>query len=580
MNNKTMRRFLSTTLLYWTLGCLGAQLVAAEPLFGPNLLPNAGFEEADAAGVPSGWKMGGNANKKFTLSTSPEACAGAKSLAITRVKTEEAPPASITSPLVMAEPGWYLVAFWYRYDSPQGTNPSKLLFIERKAGLKGELSPTPPLYFYFNDGPNINGQWKYTFAVIRLREGESALQLRLDANSVPDRLLLDAMQIRKLQPPSPFAGAPRPNRISDGFGLDRVKDADTATGLAWKVSEGTNVRGTKIMGQGRNSESPGLYVVNYRFKQHAPGTNAALGISLNGGGGKTLETLSASDFTTPDTYQDFPVYYYYPFGGGSFYTWDWRGKGSYSFDYLELKRLCPVSDQEAWDLLYAGVDLDKVLPPPAPGSTDQATAPVWIGRGLFTELTGIDVALREAGLSSSESFQIERNLQPEAAFPPGLKLVVLSDIPATALKPAQQYALKRFVEQGGGLIVFGGFYGYGHGGMAGSLLESILPVKVESVFDRKRISEVGEPVKRVWFGRFTGFNSLGDCSWLHEVSLKSGATVEMNAGGKPMVVTGSYGKGRVVAVLGTVLGTPKTPFWKSSAWQQELNRLTRWAAGD
>jgi len=561
------------------MGGFGSLLMATTPpLFGPNLLPNAGFEEADAEGIPAGWKISGNTDKKVALGIALESCAGTKALVFEIGNAEGgATAAQMTSPIVMVEPGWYLIAFWYRYDFLQGATPGKLFYLDRRAGAKGELStPGPPLYCYFDQGPTANGQWKSTFVIIRVREGETAFQLRFAASQVPGRLLLDAMQVRRLQPPSPAANAPMPNRISDGYGLDRGKDLETETGLAWKVSEGAEVAGTKIMGGTRRSETPGLYMVNYRFKQQAPGANPALGIALNGGGGVTLDQIDASDFTSPNTYQDFPVYFYYPFGGGSFYTWDWRGKGSYSFDYLELKRLCPVSDQEAMDLLYAGIDLDKAFPAP----TGQAPAPVWIGRGLFTELTGIDTALRETGLACTESFQDERNLKPELVVAPGLKLVVLSDIPATALKPAQQYALKRFVEEGGGLIVFGGFYGFGHGGMAGSLLESILPVKVDNVFDRKWISAEGEPVKDVWFGMIPGFRSLGNCAWIHEVSLKDGAKVEMKAGDRPMVVTGSHGKGRVVVVLGTVMGTPKTPFWQSPAWQQELNRLTRWAAGD
>ena len=50
------------------MGGFGSLLMATTPpLFGPNLLPNAGFEEADAEGIPAGWKISGNTDKKVAL---------------------------------------------------------------------------------------------------------------------------------------------------------------------------------------------------------------------------------------------------------------------------------------------------------------------------------------------------------------------------------------------------------------------------------------------------------------------------------------------------------------------------------
>jgi Mg-chelatase subunit ChlD len=58
--------------------------------------------------------------------------------------------------------------------------------------------------------------------------------------------------------------------------------------------------------------------------------------------------------------------------------------------------------------------------------------------------------------------------------------VVLEDVPATDLSPAQMNALREYVERtGGGLVVVGGPHSYGVGGYAGTPLEDALPVAMD-----------------------------------------------------------------------------------------------------
>ncbi len=58
--------------------------------------------------------------------------------------------------------------------------------------------------------------------------------------------------------------------------------------------------------------------------------------------------------------------------------------------------------------------------------------------------------------------------------------VVLDDVPATDLSPAQMGALRDYVERaGGGLVVVGGPHSYGVGGYAGTPLEDALPVAMD-----------------------------------------------------------------------------------------------------
>ncbi|MHB9025518.1 MAG: hypothetical protein ACYC7E_15335 [Armatimonadota bacterium] len=538
---------------------------AAQPLWGPNLLPNAGCEEADAQGRPTGWTLGNTKGDGFTLLTSPEACAGTRALLIERKPGAVDVNAHLISPFVKAKPGWYIFSFWYRHDLQDKEQPYKLIFVERRTGVNGEQR-TGVHYYYYSHRPSVSGEWNSAFLLFHVREGDTGIGIRMDAGHVPRRMYLDALQIRQLQPP-PVTNPPFPTLVMDGYGVERVKDPAALTGLAWQAAEGVNPRGTKIMGQTRQSETPGLYLVTYRFKQIAPGGDNVLGISLSGGGGMTMETVSAADFTGAG-YQEFPVYFFYPFGGGAFYTYGWQGKGTYRFDYLDLKLQCPITYQEAWGLIYDGVDVDKVLPAPP---KDGVTADVWLARGLHTELTGILPALESAGLTVRETPQKARELETPMPNLHGTKLVVIAGTPATALSATEQYAVKRFVEGGGGLIVLGGLYGYGHGGMPGSLLEDLLPVKTKT-FDLRQL-----PAGTMVTGRDD--QPLGEIAWVHDIALKPGGTLAARAGDAPVVVTAQAGKGCVVAITGTILGTPKSPFWESPAWQAEMNRLVKWVAG-
>lgn len=62
----------------------------------------------------------------------------------------------------------------------------------------------------------------------------------------------------------------------------------------------------------------------------------------------------------------------------------------------------------------------------------------------------------------------------------GIPAVILDDLPATVLSPAQMRALKDYVGAlGGGLVVVGGPHAFGVGGYAGTDLEAALPVSMD-----------------------------------------------------------------------------------------------------
>ncbi len=148
--------------------------------------------------------------------------------------------------------------------------------------------------------------------------------------------------------------------------------------------------------------------------------------------------------------------------------------------------------------------------------------------------------------------------------------IVLSDIGANTLllhpdtwihskrTPNRLKALKTYVENGGALLMFGGYYSFqginGGARFKGTPVEEVLPVTCLPVDDRVEVPEGFDPV-------VTGpsdhpiLKGLG-AEWpyllgFNEVQVKDGAevlaTVSTEYGSLPLLVTGTYGKGRTLA---------------------------------
>lgn len=542
-------------------------------------MPNPSLEEVDDQGRPAGWTLAHHGAKVGTLGVSGEACAGERCLLLDYRPQEGQPAEAINNhafgPLVLTDEGWYLVAFWIRADYPEGFKPegSALVYLRHRGGPNHQQDVGPAVYFYYGSMAELGGRWRYAFALVHQRKDQTALQLQVPHNG-PYRLRVDAVQIRRLLVP-PVAQPLDVNEIRDSYyGGQQVRDPEASTGLAWRVSQGLFPPGAKIMGGTRFSELPGLYRATYRFKQEVAGKQSLL-LALSGGGGQTLEDILPADFAENGKYQDFPVYFLYPFGNGSFYTWSWRGEGTYCFDYLKLERLRGLTHREAWDLLYEGVDPDRVLlRPTAAAEPAGAGKPrAWLAYGLYTDTVRVEQALTAAGLDTSTSFLTpKRELAPAMPDLTGYRLAVLSDVPTRVISPTEQYLLMRWVHNGGGLVVLGGLLGYGYGGTPGSFVGDLLPVDNDQTFDLYRLDKPA-PVLR------PNGEKLGNALWLHRATPRNKAKVLLTAGGKPFAVGWEYGAGKVLALLGPPLGEPAQPYWEHPGWINQLTNLIKWTGG-
>jgi len=180
--------------------------------------------------------------------------------------------------------------------------------------------------------------------------------------------------------------------------------------------------------------------------------------------------------------------------------------------------------------------------------------------------------------------------------------VILSDIGANTLllhpdtwiqsktTPNRLKLLRSYVAQGGGLLMVGGYMSFqGINGSAryrGTPVEEILPVAIHPYDDRVEVPEGFTPViRQERHAILDGFRGpwpqlLG----FNEVTAKPDATViatvSADYGEKPLLVAGSFGKGRTLAWtsdIGPHWLPPEFAAWTgySRLWTQAL----RWLAG-
>jgi uncharacterized membrane protein len=101
-----------------------------------------------------------------------------------------------------------------------------------------------------------------------------------------------------------------------------------------------------------------------------------------------------------------------------------------------------------------------------------------------------------------------------------------------------------------------------------SPLAAVLPVETAGSFDLERLTG---------FQAIEGGKNFGSVEWIQRVkSVKLGAKVLLTVGGKPLLVEGPHGKGKVLVWLGTPMGEPPTgieAYWKSENWKKFMKKI-------
>ena len=203
--------------------------------------------------------------------------------------------------------------------------------------------------------------------------------------------------------------------------------------------------------------------------------------------------------------------------------------------------------------------------------------------GLWNEYFQIVPALHSAGIPATR-FTV--NEMP--ATDPGLAqaaVIVLINVDAPSLGAPRLARIREFVAAGGGLVVLGGEYAFGRGGYANTLLAELLPVDLAGAGCQPPISRQGVTLARAtgatWLPA-TDFAAKPQAFFLNHILPKTNAIVQLLAGNCPALVSGTFGKGRVVACALSVNGDPAPgvlTFWDWPDWPRLLGQTIEWAAG-
>ena len=164
-------------------------------------------------------------------------------------------------------------------------------------------------------------------------------------------------------------------------------------------------------------------------------------------------------------------------------------------------------------------------------------------------------------------------------------VIYLCGADLAALTLRQKNMLAEYVRRGGGLIVFGGHKALDRAGLKGSLLEEVLPVTGGAGLPPLVHLSGGVPLARGMahpVTQFADFDSPPVCFYMHDLQARPEAQTLITVGGKPGLVVGTCGKGRVAVIGMTCFGTAaeaQTPFWQWRSWVLLLRDLAWWVAG-
>lgn len=209
-------------------------------------------------------------------------------------------------------------------------------------------------------------------------------------------------------------------------------------------------------------------------------------------------------------------------------------------------------------------------------------------------------ALEEAGweVVYQPSHVAARDFPHTAAELKQYDCVMLSDIGANTLLlhpdtfsrskvlPSRLLAIRDYVEQGGGFVMIGGYLTFqgidAKGQYAGSAIEDVLPITMHRHDDRVECPQGVSPV--IANGSHPLLAGLGeqwpDLLGYNQIVPKADADVLVTVGKDPLVVTGTFGKGRAVA-FASDCGPHWAPpgFVEWSGYNKLWGQIADWSAG-
>jgi uncharacterized membrane protein len=201
--------------------------------------------------------------------------------------------------------------------------------------------------------------------------------------------------------------------------------------------------------------------------------------------------------------------------------------------------------------------------------------------GLWSEFFRVEPALHDAGIPST--FVSISALPKDDIGLNGDSVIVLVNTAAPHLTAPRVARIKEFVAAGGGLVVLAGQSAFSRGGYTNSLLAEMLPVTFPAegiLWPIPGGLALARAPAATWVPP-VDFSAQPRTFFLEAFTPKPGSVVQLLAGDKPAIISGTFGKGRVVAIAVMVngeAGPGQLAFWDWPQWPRLLGQAIDWAA--
>jgi len=220
------------------------------------------------------------------------------------------------------------------------------------------------------------------------------------------------------------------------------------------------------------------------------------------------------------------------------------------------ERIKPRKEKPYRFMIFAGLFYDRIFP-------DE-----------FLKSLGENVKIKKIQVFRGRSMSFSGLPEtPEEFF--NYNVIFLANINVRSLPLLYKNYLKEYVKRGGKLIISGGQQGYERGGWKRSFIEDILPVNIEDSFGKGIVKfEKGENISPERFPMSLSQNMV--VCYLHKVKEKKKSEIIFKCGKYPFIVSGNYGKGSVICILGMPFGISekgKLLFFESKDWRKILKIL-------
>ncbi|HEY3398956.1 MAG TPA: hypothetical protein VGM19_15010 [Armatimonadota bacterium] len=599
-----------------TAGAVSAQ----ENWMGPNLVANPGFEQVDAAGLPTDWRP--TANPAGSAKFSQDKQIYLVDAAAMKIEVPDTGGATLQSkPVPVVGGKSYLFSLAFKADG--FGEPGKYSGVDGYVGTDFLDATGKNL----GRGPGVGFPYNHTDWDLRdvfIPVPPTATQMIISASvsnhsakqigtNIPSTLWLDAVQLREYTPPvtPEWAKQKVPRIVEGGITTSRAQAYQLAglnnSGGKWSpISADPNSDYGSILtsppgvGPGIMAHSPyftsmppGLYRAVLRARIGDPSKQEKVGaidIGSEFAGMRAGLDIYARDFAKADTYQDFSMDFILRSAGYWMFRVYTEGNQPFTVDTVKIFQLSQFQDRQLLDL-YPGSE-GAIPADVQPRRNTYPFTGLLVAGALYDyyrivdafHLTGTEMKLDTVPIEKGRS-------QVYVGFPGTAKelfdhnLIYLCGADASALTLRQKHMIAEYVRRGGGLIVLGGHKTLDRGSMGGSLLDEILPLDLPAEPRQLIFTPEGTPVLAGTphpLTQYVDFSAKPVSYYMHDLQAKPAAQVLLTAGGKPGLVIWQAGKGRVATVDIIPMGSPaegQVPFWKWDGWVNLLRDLSWWVAG-